>query len=52
MIVMKANTPQKDLYKDAALRWDVEGSFRGSKGIWELVVDLQDKKILHFLFSN
>lgn len=50
--IMKANTPQKDLYKDAALRWDVEGSFRGSKGTWELVVNLQDKKILHFLFSN
>lgn len=32
------------------LRWDVPGSFNGSDGLWELVVDPNTMTILHFVF--
>lgn len=35
-----------------ALRWDVPGTFRGSAGTWELVVDPQSKTVLHWLFKS
>jgi hypothetical protein len=33
-----------------ALRWDVPGTFRGAEGIWELVIDMNSKTILHWNF--
>ncbi|MEU4387808.1 PT domain-containing protein [Promicromonospora sp. NPDC023805] len=33
-----------------ALRWDTPGKFRGRTGTWELVVDTDANKILHFNF--
>jgi hypothetical protein len=33
-----------------ALRWDVPGTFRGSNGVWELVVDPKTQTILHWNF--
>ena len=33
-----------------ALRWDVAGSFNGSSGTWELVVNMRTNEILHFNF--
>jgi len=35
-----------------ALRWDVPGSFRGSAGTFELVIDPKTNRILHFLFRS
>ena len=35
-----------------ALRWDVPGSFRGTKGVWELVVDTRTKTVIHFVFRG
>ncbi len=35
-----------------ALRWDVLGSFRGSEGTFELVIDPSTNRILHFLFRS
>jgi hypothetical protein len=32
------------------LRWDVPGTFNGSEGTWELVVNTVDKIIYHFNF--
>jgi RHS repeat-associated protein len=32
------------------LRWDVPGFFRGTQGTWELVVDVANKRIVHFNF--
>ena len=49
--IMNAKSPVKDLYLKNGLRWDVPGSFRGSRGGWELVVDLDNKKIVHFNFT-
>ncbi|MCT7981237.1 RHS repeat-associated core domain-containing protein, partial [Laspinema olomoucense] len=49
--IMKAKTPVPDPRGvPGALRWDVEGSFRGREGIWELVVDPKTKTVLHFNF--
>jgi hypothetical protein len=33
-----------------ALRYDVPGAFRGSQGVWELVVDPVTRTIFHFNF--
>lgn len=35
-----------------ALRWDVPGAVNGTSGTWELVVDPENKTILHFLFRR
>lgn len=35
-----------------ALRWDVPGTFRGSAGTWELVIDPQSRTVLHWLFKS
>ena len=35
-----------------ALRWDVPGSYNGSSGTWELVVDPKHSQILHWLFKT
>jgi hypothetical protein len=34
------------------VRYDVPGSFRGSQGVWELVVDRGNNKIYHFNFRD
>jgi hypothetical protein len=33
-----------------SLRWDTPGGFRGRAGTWELVIDTDSNKILHFNF--
>lgn len=35
-----------------ALRWDVSGTFQGSSGVFELVIDPTTNRILHFLFRS
>lgn len=35
-----------------ALRWDVPGTFRGSAGTWELVIDPRSNTVLHWLFKS
>ena len=34
----------------SGLRWDVSGTFRGSTGIWELVVDTSTNTVVHYNF--
>ena len=48
--IMKGGTPVKDTALKNGLRWDVEGTFRGSTGTWELVVDTSSNTIVHFNF--
>lgn len=50
--IMGAGSPVKDTVLNNGLRWDIPGSFRGSKGIWELVVDLDTNTIVHFNFTH
>ena len=33
------------------LRWDVPGTFRGSEGTWELVINPETEMIYHFNFK-
>ena len=35
-----------------ALRYDVPGTFNGSQGMWELVINPQTSKVYHFLFNS
>ncbi len=48
--IMQGGTPVKDTVLKNGLRWDVEGTFRGSTGTWELVVDTSSNTIVHFNF--
>jgi hypothetical protein len=50
--IMQASKPTKDAVLANGLRWDTPGAFRGSDGIWELVVDLDTNKIVHFNFQS
>jgi len=33
-------------------RWDVPGMFRGSQGTWELVIDLDTNRVVHWNFTR
>lgn len=49
--IMKGGTPVPDPGGvPGALRWDVGGTFRGSEGTWELVLDPATDTILHYNF--
>ena len=48
--IMNTAPPVRDAHVNTALRWDVQGTFRGKTGTWELVVDTASNTILHFLF--
>lgn len=48
--IMNGGIPAKDSFLQNGLRWDVSGNFRGSEGVWELVVDLDTNTIVHFNF--
>ena len=49
--IMKGGTPVPDPGGvPGALRWDVAGSFRGSEGAWELVLDPSTNTVLHYNF--
>ena len=51
--ITEAKEPVKDKFLPNGLRWDVEGAFNGRKeGIWELVIDMDKKQIVHFNFIN
>lgn len=48
--IMHSTPPKIDTYVPSGLRWDVPGTFRGTPGIWELVVDVATNTVLHFNF--
>ncbi len=48
--IMESAEPVQDAVLQSGLRWDVEGVFRGSSGIWELVIDTSTNTIVHFNF--
>lgn len=50
--IMKGSTPVKDKILRNGLRWDTPGSYNGSEGIWELVIDLDTNRVTHFLFTT
>ena len=48
--IMESADPVPDTILQSGLRWDVSGTFRGSTGTWELVVDTSTNTIVHFNF--
>lgn len=48
--IMQAVAPVSDTILEKGLRWDVAGTFRGTSGTWELVVDTSTNVIVHFNF--
>lgn len=51
--IMSAKKPIPDpLTTGRVLRWEVEGAFRGSEGVWELIANPESKMIYHFQFKS
>lgn len=50
--IMSGGNPVKDLTLKNGLRWDVAGTFRGSQGTWELVVNVDTNTIVHWNFVS
>ena len=48
--IMEASEPVPDIVLESGLRWDVPGTFRGTAGTWELVVDTDTNTVVHFNF--
>ena len=48
--IMQSADPVPDAILQSGLRWDVSGTFRGSTGTWELVVDTSTNTVVHFNF--
>lgn len=50
--IMRSVNPTVDKSLKNGLKWVVQGSYRGTPGTWELVVDCSKKTIVHFLFKT
>ena len=48
--IMESAEPVPDVVLKSGLRWNVSGTFRGSTGTWELVVDTSINTVVHFNF--
>ncbi len=48
--IMESANPVPDAVLQSGLRWDVSGTFRGSTGTWELVVDMSTNTVVYFNF--
>lgn len=44
--------PVADKYLVNGLRWVSPGTLNGTKGVWELVIDMNTRTIVHFLFRK
>ena len=50
--IINSALPTPDDQISSGLKWVVEGTYKGSKGIYELVIDQETNTVLHFLFSS
>jgi hypothetical protein len=50
--IMAGGEPQADKWLANGLRWDVQGFMNQSVGKWELAIDQDTNRIVHFLFSR
>ena len=48
--IMESANPVPDVVLQSGLRWDASGTFRGSTGTWELVVDTSTNTVVYFNF--
>ncbi len=47
---MESAAPVPNTVLESGIRWNVSGTFRGTTGTWELVVDTSTNTIVHFNF--
>lgn len=50
--IIKSVRPTKDVSLKNGLRWVTPGTHNGTKGVWELVIDMDSKTIVHYLFRK
>ncbi len=50
--IMSSSKPAKDLFLKKGLKWVTPGCCNGSSGVWELVVDIEEMKIVHLFFDS
>ena len=50
--IIKSVKPVADKYLVNGLRWVSPGTLNGTKGVWELVIDMNTRTIVHFLFRK
>lgn len=50
--IIKAVKPTRDAYLNNGLKWVAPGTHNGTKGVWELVIDMNSKTIVHYLFRK
>ena len=50
--IMESKSPVVDPQGTGAWYWEVEGSFNGSQGIYELVVDPNTNTVWHFVYKT
>ena len=50
--IMAAGIPNKDKFLANGLKWVLEGSCNSRSGVWELVIDLDKKEIVHLVFNS
>jgi hypothetical protein len=50
--IIGSAAPVKDAYLLNGLKWVVQGTYNGSKGIYDLVIDMDTQTIVHFLFKS
>ena len=50
--IINSCEPIADSSLKNGLKWVTEGSFRGTAGYWELVIDQDTKRIVHYLFRK
>ena len=48
--IISYGEPRKDIVLTNGYRWDVRGRLNGAEGTWELVIDIDAKRIVHFNF--
>ena len=50
--IIESKPPIADPQGTSALYWEVDGSFNGSNGIYELLIDPESNTVWHFLFRK
>ncbi len=50
--IIGAGNPVNDASLASGLKWVVDGTYKGSSGTWELVVDTATNMIVHFNFIS
>ena len=50
--IINSGTPIPDSSLPSGLKWNVPGYMGGTPGMWELVLDQDTKRIMHFAFVS